>query len=180
VSAPGRSARRGFTVVEVTISVAVLGALLVAGGFVLRTSGDLAQSAADEGTAADRVQQSLLPVANELRRASFATIQSLDSTPFSDGETDAGVRFRRVTGFNGAPVLASPAVVRWTKPSGSPDGDVTLEQDGVTVVLARHVTAFEVARTGETLTVTATAQAGPDDARGRTHRGRIVVRARNP
>jgi prepilin-type N-terminal cleavage/methylation domain-containing protein len=180
VSAPGRRLRRGFSVIEVTISVAVLGGLLIAAGFVLRTSGDLAQSAADEGAAADRVQQSLLPVANQLRRASFATLQSLDSTPFSDGENDVGVRFRKVSGFNGSPVLTSPSVVRWTRPVGSPEGEVTLEQDGVTVVLARHVTDFDVSRTGETLTIRATARSGPNDARGRTQTGRIVVRARNP
>lgn len=176
----GRRLRRGFSALEVTISVSVLGGLLIVAGFVLRTSGNLAQSSADEGAAADRVQQCLLPVANELRRASFATLQSLDGTPFSDGETDSGIRLRRVTGFNGVPVLATPAIVRWTRPTGAPAGDVTLERDGVTVVLARNVTDFQIARTGEAFTIRATARSGPADDRGRTQTGRVVVRARNP
>jgi type II secretory pathway pseudopilin PulG len=170
----------GFTAVEVTVATGIVGALLVAGGFVLRSAGDLAQSASDEGAASHRVNAALLPVADAIRRGSFSTFRSLDDTPFSDGETDAGIRLRRVVDYSGGPVLGEPAILRWTRPAGSPVGDVTVEEGGVTMVLARNVTAFRVARTGEAFVVTASARSGPEDSRGRAESGRIVVRARNP
>lgn len=172
--------RRGFSILEVTVSVAALGGLLIVAGVVLRSAGGLAQSAADEGTVSNRVQQSLVPVANEIRRASFATFQGLDGTAFSDGETDVGIRYRRVVGFNGAPVLAAPSVVRFVRPTGAATGEVLLDQGGVTMVLARQVTAFSVTRAGESFTVQVTARAGGADDTGRSQTGRMVVRARNP
>jgi Tfp pilus assembly protein PilV len=171
---------RGLSLVEVSVSVALIVAVLGGATALLDASESLAQSANDQSLALNRVDRVLAPLADELRKGSLASARKLDGTTFSDGQNDVGFQIRPVRGWSGTAETGDLVTIRWVRPAGAPVGDVVRSQDGVEVTLARNVTNFQVSRIGNVFRFEIAARAGPEDDRRRTASGSVTVMARNP
>lgn len=172
--------RRGSTVLETTIGAAVAFIVIAAGLSLTQTGSDLAHAAAAGDTAARRTEHLLATFAAEVRAGSANTICRLDGSPFPDGGADDGIVGRRVLGFSGAPVLASPVTLRWIAGPFGTGGDVVREQDGVTETIAFGVERFRVVRTGDTYGAVVTVRVADQVRSDRVARGTVSVRSRNP
>lgn len=172
--------RRGATLIEVAVVTSIAGAILLVAGTILRGTTGISQSTNNIGASATRAQGALQKAADVLRKASLATVQSQDGTPFSDGEAGSWIRFRTVTGYDGAITLSQPVILRFDRAVGAETGNVVLD-DGVRPrILAREVTTFTIVRAGTLFTITCSARSGPADDGRRTTTGSVVASPRNP
>lgn len=177
-SAPRRV--RGLTLLEVAVGGSIAAGVLLVAGTILRGTSGLAESTNNVGTASVRAHGALQSAADLVRRASLATVQSEDGTPFSDGESGTWIRFRAVTGYDGTVTLGSPVVLRFERDTGAATGSVVLDDGTTPRILARQVTAFRVERAGTLFTFTCSAQSGATDDRLRTVTASVVASPRNP
>jgi Tfp pilus assembly protein PilW len=171
---------RGLTIVELTVSSALLVGVLAGANAMVSTSSGLARSTSDEGTAGQRADRALQLVTTAIRRGSLATLNHVDGTAFDSGQSDTGFRIQADVGYNGAAILGTVATYRFDLPAGATEGSILQTQDGLTRVLVNGVTAFTVTRTGTLLTLDVRARSGPTDDRTRTVHAVVQATTRNP
>ncbi len=175
-----RRAARGLTAFELMATASLAVGILIAANLMLQASTDVSKSTADQGAAQMRVQRSLLPLGDVIRRGSLASLRHVDGTNFAGGTSDTGFQIRRVVSYCGAPIVSALRTYRWDRPAGATEGDLIRVDGTVNSVLVRHVTNFNVSRTGNLITITVSTRSGPTDDRARTATGTLEVAARNP
>ncbi len=178
---PGRHGRSaGFTLIEVVIAMALMSIVLGGAVTLINTSTSLAQSIDNERIAAQRVDRALAKIADEFRKGSLATAVHPDGSTFEDGDAAVGYEIRPVTGWDGALVTGDLIGYRFDIDVGATEGEIVKVEDSVETLLARGVTAFTVARSGNVFIFGVSARSGPTDDRERTATGELRVMARNP
>jgi hypothetical protein len=172
-----RRSVRGLSAWEVLVA-SLLGAGMIGGGIaVTQSSTALAASSAWEDSASRHVEQVLRALTDALRTGSLDTVRRADGvTALANGGSDTGITIQRVLGYSGDVDLDAPI----TYSLDAASGDVVRTQNGVSQTLARGITSLSITRTGDSFTVVVAAHAGPSDDRGRTARGSVTVRTRNP
>lgn len=172
-----RRGESGLTLLEVTISAALLSGVMIGAQSLLQTSAKLTDSETRAGVAAERVGRATNLLADALRHGSLATTRHVDGTNFTDGTSDRGIQVKPVLAYRGIPILgADAASYHWD----SAREELVRTVTGVDETLARGVTSFSVSRTGNLFTIEVTARCGPADDRGRTSHTRVELTARNP
>jgi Tfp pilus assembly protein PilW len=174
-----RSAR-GLTIIELTISSALLVGVLAGTNAMVSTSSGLARSTTDAGTAAARADRALQMLTSAIRRGSLATLQHLDGSAFNDGDTDVGFKIQADIDYLGSAVLGTVATYRFDLPAGATEGSILQTQDGVTRDMVNGVTAFTIRRAGTLMTLDVRTQSGPADARRRSTHAIVQATSRNP
>lgn len=174
-----RSAR-GLTIVEVTISAALLVGVLAGTNALVATSSGLARSTSDEGTAGARADRALQLLTQAIRHGSMATLQHVNGSAFADGESGTGFKIQADVGYNGTAILGTVATYQIAIPGGATEGSITQTQDGITRILVSGVTAFTVTRAGTLLTLDVSTRAGPADDRRRAVHAIVQATTRNP
>ena len=176
-----RRRTRGFSLIELAVSTVV--AVLLVGAAVMTTkiareSADSSVRAQTVGTRADRA---LWPMIRETRRGSLATLQKLDGTAFSDGETTTGFSIEPVTGWDGS-LVTGPRFTYWLDlAAGETSGTLMRSEAGAADrQMATNVTAFSVTRVDQRLTVSIEVRSGPEDDRERTVAAGVEIAPRNP
>jgi len=175
-----RTSSRGLTLIEVTVSVTLMVAVLGSAFALLDSSSELAQSVSDQRVASTRVDRALSAIADEFRKGSLATVQHPDGTTFSDTETDSGFQIRPVSGWNGGAVQGEFVTYQLILEPGATEGDLVRQELSVQTVLARSITSFTATRAGSAFTFQVTAFSGQMDHRRRSSTGTLRVMARNP
>ena len=171
---------RGLTIVELTISSALLVGVLAGTNAMVSTSSGVARSTSDEGTAAARADRALQLLTTAIRRGSLATLQRVDGSAFVDGGTDTGFRIQANIDYLGSAVLGTVATYRLDIPAGATEGSILQTQDGVTRDLVNGVTAFSITRVGTLMTLDIRTQSGPSDDRRRSTHAVVQATSRNP
>jgi len=175
----GRSAR-GLTIVEVTVSAALLVGVLAGTNALVSASSGLARSTSDEGTAGARADRALQLLTQAIRHGSMATLQHVDGSAFVNGENGTGFKIQADVGYNGSAILGTVATYQFSLPGGATEGSIVRIQDGITRILVNGVTAFTVTRTGTLLTLDVSTRSGPTDDRKRSVHAIVQATTRNP
>jgi len=168
------------TLVEVTIAVTLMAAVLGSAFALLDTSSGLAQSVSDQRVASMRVDRALSAIADEFRKGSLATAQHPDGTTFSDTDTDSGFQIRPITAWNGSASQADFVSYQLIRAAGATEGDLVRQELSVQTIVARSITSFNVSRAGSAFVFEITAASGQLDDRRRIATGTLRVMARNP
>lgn len=170
----------GVSALEVVIS-ASLGSIVIGGGIaVTSSSSEVARSSATEDSASRHVEKVLRVVAESIRRSSRSSLGVAVGSPLANGATTDAIVSQEVLGYSGAIRLDAPATIRFVRAPGAETGDVVRTQSGVDETIARGITSFAVARSGDAYTIAVAARSGPDDDRGRGAHGAMTVAVRNP
>jgi hypothetical protein len=175
---PRKSARSGFTLYEVAITVGLLGLVFAATGMVSRSTSDLANWTGEKSRTEGRARRALDRVVEEL---AMAGRQSLDPDPEPPNWSD-NLEFQCATGVAGAlPLWGALTGVLWEREPAELDDGQDNDGDGLVdegrVVLVRNVGAANERRVvlcngvaefaeGETAAVGDENGNGLDDERG--------------
>src|SRR5262245_50624246 len=92
---------RGMTIVQTTISAALLLVIMGAAATMVSASTALSKSSADLGNASNRANRTLEVLGDALRRGSNASVLHPDGTYFTEGTTASGFKVRAVTNYAG-------------------------------------------------------------------------------
>ena len=171
---------RGTSLVEVVLSLSAVLAVLAGAGAVAKSSNDLATSSGLADGSSRRVQRVLDTFADEIRRASQASITRVDGSAFETGATYRSFRYQRVTGYGGTLQVGPQLMIRYLRANTAPDGTVVRMNGSVQEILARNVTEFSVTRNGTAYTARVAVRLGGPTDRGRVARGEVTVQTRNP
>src|SRR5262245_33354999 len=99
---------RGITIVQTTISAALLVVILGAAAAMVSASSALSQSSSNLGNASNRANRTLELLADAMRRGSNASVLQPNGTYFSDGTAGAtGFKVRAVTNYSGGRVVGN-------------------------------------------------------------------------
>lgn len=178
-----RATQRGFTLIEILLTIMVAGTGLVAALRLLGTSDDLSASSRLHLDASARYREAHRGISRELRNADITTLAGFDG---------AGVatqpRFRCVTGMESGVVAHGPECELRFEPSPrsvpgvGAVGSVVLASTGLpTRVVARQVVAgtFQVRQEGRNLVIRLRIYEGPNPQNMATLQGETVVSLRN-
>jgi prepilin-type N-terminal cleavage/methylation domain-containing protein len=171
---------RGFTLIEVTISTALLACVLGVTKSLVAAATTLASTTNDASAATGRADRALQTACAAIRRGSFATLRRADGTAFADATSDSGFQIQEVRSFSGALVLGTAARYRLVIPAGQTEGSIVLTQDGLDRTIANGVTAFTVTRSGPLTTLDVRTRSGPANDRARNVHATTQVDSRNP
>jgi prepilin-type N-terminal cleavage/methylation domain-containing protein len=173
--------QRGMTLIEVMISSA-LAVVILGGAVMLMDSADkLASSSARTTAVSSKADRAVWLVSQDLRRATLASAAKADGTGFFDGDESDALTFSLVSGFDGATVIRGDTIsYRFVRPAGAAEGEIFREQNGVSRLIARRVTDFNVSRNRAVFRVAVSAVAGPDDDRARRATAVATILPRNP
>lgn len=171
---------RGITIVQTTISAALLVVILGAASAMVTASTALSKSSNDLGNASNRANRTLELLADALRRGSIASVLQPNGTYFTDGTTANGFKVRAVTAYIGGRVVGNSVSYDFVLPAGATEGQVIRTDNGVQSVVANGVTAFSVARVGNLFNFDIRTRSGPTDDRGRAVHATVQITPRNP
>lgn len=176
-----RRRQSGMSLIEVLLSSA-LAVLILGGAVMLLDSADkLASSAARTTVVAGKADRAVWLVSQDLRRATLASASKADGTGFFDGDSDQFVSFSLVKGYDGSAVVRGDTITyRFVRPAGATEGEIFRDQNGVSRLIARRVTDFNVSRSRAVFRVAVSAVAGPDDDRARRATAVANILPRNP
>ncbi len=159
-----RRARRGMTMLELSISTVVLAFLVFAAASVAKVALDATGNVVLADTTAGKERRTDDRLEELLLSASLATLQGIPSQgqvaeSLQDDSDYQDLRFRRVVGFAAGAIVYEPAfgatatrLYRSTTREGT--GSLVLEDGGNTITLLEDVTGLTVRRSGNKLTVT--------------------------
>jgi len=171
---------RGITLLEVTISSALLLCVLGATNSLVAAATGLASTTNDINTASGRADRALQTASAAVRRGSFATLRRVDGTAFADASSDSGFQIQEVRSYSGALILGTAATYKLVIPAGRTEGSVVRTQDGLDRTIANGVTGFTVTRSGSLLVLDVRTRSGPADDRARFIHATTQVESRNP
>lgn len=176
-----RRRTRGFSIIELAVTTVAATLLIGAGVLVVNIARTSADSSVRVQTVDTRADRALWPIVREARRGSLATLQKLDGTAFSDGETTTGFSVIPVIGWDGGPVTG-PRFTYWLDQEvGAVSGVLMRSEEGAADRgIATNVTEFTVTRTDQRLVVSITVRSGPEDDRERTTTASVEISPRNP
>jgi hypothetical protein len=172
--------QRGMSLIETAIaSMLGIAVVLVAGRILMATS-DVAGSTTAASSAELRADHVVWSLAEDLRRASLARVQHLDTNPFADGDSATGISLQVVERWiDGVPEGPRRDYQLLGAIAGG-EGRVIRRSGGQTTVVARGVTRFRLTRQGRRFLISLTAVAGPNDDRRRTVTHEVSASPRNP
>jgi hypothetical protein len=171
---------RGITIVQTTISAALLLVILGAAATMVSASSALSQSTNNVGNASNRADRTLEALVDAMRRGSIASVLQPNGTYFSEGTTSDGFAVRAVTAYTGGRVVGPSVLYRFVIATGATEGQVIRTENGVQRVVANGVTAFSVSRTGNLFTFDIRTRSGPTDDRARRIHATVQTTPRNP
>ena len=171
---------RGISIVQTTISAALLVVILGGAATMVSASSALSKSSTDLGNASNRADRTLEALVDAMRVGSVASVLQPDGTYFSDGTTSDGFAIRAVTAYIGGRVVGPSVLYRFVLPTGKTEGQIIRTENGVQSVVANGVTAFSITRTINLFTLDIRTRSGPTDDRERRVHATIQTTPRNP
>jgi hypothetical protein len=171
---------RGITIVQTTISAALLVVILGAAATMVSASSALSKSSADLGNASNRANRTLELLGDALRRGSNASVLQPNGSYFSDGASANGFKVRAVTNYAGGRVVGPSVSYDFVLPAGKTEGQIIRTENGVQRVIANGVTAFTVSRVVNLFTFDIRTRSGPTDDRARKVHATVQITPRNP
>ncbi len=171
---------RGITIVQTTISAALLLVILAASAVMVSASSALSKSTTDLGNASNRADRTLELLADAMRRGSNASTLQPNGAYFSDGTTADGFKVRAVTAYTGGRVVGPSVSYDFVLPAGAIEGQIIRTENGVQRIVANGVTAFTVTRAGNLFNFDIRTRSGPTDDRARTVHAQVQITPRNP